>query len=113
MWVLTAFEPFSLALAASLFETACIHSPRRTTVPRARIWLRRQARPLLSSLLQEGTEPVLDGVLNHLPEPRVCAAALVLFLLAGVLGTKLVPPSRAWAVPHALVLLLLLSLDFY
>lgn len=116
----TAFEPLSLALAASVFENAWgVRSPPHSlhrTVPRARIWLRRQTRPVLSSLLQEGAEPVLDGVLNHLVlEPRLlCATGLGLLLLLWVVA-QMHHQQRANACassptrgPHALVLLLLL-----
>lgn len=68
-----AFDPISLAVAASVIENAC---NSRTTAPRARVWLRRHTHRMISAMVQESSDPALDAI-NHI-DPHL--GAIVLFI---------------------------------
>lgn len=82
---MTAFDPISLAVAASVIENAC-HPQPKFAVPRAKVWLRRQAKPLANSVLQEAADPVLNAI-NHI-DPRLGVMVLAIVALRCLVHMK-------------------------
>jgi len=80
-----AFDPISLAVAASVIENACHVQPRRY-VPRAKVWLRRHAKPLANSVLQESADPILNAI--NLIDSRLGVIVLVIIALRCMVHVK-------------------------
>ena len=79
--MMVAFEPMTAAvLACTLLESCPRSCSRRLSVPRARVWLRRNADTMLDNLLEDGiAEPLLD--LTNVVDPQILAASILLLLL--------------------------------
>jgi hypothetical protein len=81
----SAFDPISLAVAASFVENTC-RFQNRHIAPRARIWLRRHSRPVISALVQESSDPALDAI-NHI-DPHFGAIVILILALRCLIHIK-------------------------
>jgi hypothetical protein len=82
-----AFDPISLAVAASAVEHVCARAqPQRRIAPRAKIWLRKHSQPVVGALLQESADPALDA-LNHI-SPKLGAVLALLLVLRCLIYIK-------------------------
>jgi hypothetical protein len=97
--MLLAFDPVSLAIAASAVENACQN--RRRVVPSARLWLRKHSEPILGAVLHETSDAALETIMNHLLEPQQLGPCLLCLLL---LMSQLRRRRPLWALCLALAL---------
>jgi len=93
-----AFDPVSLAIAASAVENACQN--RRRVVPSARLWLRKHSQPIVGALLHETSDAALETIMNHI-EPQLLGPYLLCLLL---LMSQLRHRRPMWALALALAL---------
>lgn len=96
--MLLAFDPVSLAIAASVVENACQN--RRRVVPSARLWLRKHSEPILGAVLHESSDAALESIMNHLEPQQLAPCLLCLLLLLSQLRRR----RPLWALCLALAL---------
>ena len=105
----SAFDPISLAVAASVVENTCRFQNRRLA-PRAKIWLRKHSQPVFGALLQESSDPTLNAI-NHI-DPHLGAIVALIIVLRCLIHIKFdIKQQPAWICIAAFVHFLAAAYD--
>ena len=93
--MLTAFDPMSLAVAASVVEHSARARPQRI-VPRAKAFVRRNSKAMISSLVQEASDPLLDAL--NTVDPRLAVIVVLLMLMRFLIYIAFDMPWGDWSI---------------
>ena len=91
--MLTAFDPMSLAVAASVIE----HSAKAHARPRRlAVFVRRNSKAVISSLVQEASDPLLDAL--NTVDPRLAVIVVLLMLMRFLIYIAFDMPWGDWSI---------------